>query len=36
METHRCRRGDEEKEEGVRNCEEMSIFIGREGKKNKV
>jgi len=30
MKTHRCRRG----EEGVRNCEEMSLFIGREGKKN--
>jgi len=30
METHRCRRGEEEKEEGVRNCEGMSLFIGRE------
>jgi len=36
METHHCRRGEEEKEEGVRNCEEMSLFIGREGKKKGV
>jgi len=27
---------EEEKEEGVRNCEEMSLFIGREGKKKGV
>jgi len=33
METHRCRRGEEEKEEGVRNFEEMSLFIGTEGPK---
>jgi hypothetical protein len=33
METYRCRNGEEEKEEGVRNCEEMSLFIGREDKK---
>ena len=34
METHRCRRGEEEKDEGERNCETMSLVIGREGKKN--
>jgi len=33
MKIHRCRRGEEEKEEGVRNCEEMRLFIGREGPK---
>jgi len=33
METHRCRRGEEEKEEGVTNCEEMSLFVEREGPK---
>ena len=32
METHRCRNGEED----VRNCKEMSLFIGREGKKKGV